>query len=75
MANQMNFLNRSINADLWINRDENVPKNTPMREFYYGKTIFLTGGTGFLGQLFVEKLLRCVYNLFESFLSIYPFIS
>lgn len=27
-------------------------------EFYTGKTIFLTGGTGFIGKVFIEKLLR-----------------
>lgn len=35
-----------------------VPHSTPMKDFYRDKTIFLTGGTGFLGQLYVEKLLR-----------------
>ncbi|XP_058825901.1 fatty acyl-CoA reductase wat-like [Topomyia yanbarensis] len=33
--------------------------NTPMGLFFRGKTVFLTGGTGFLGKLFIEKLLRC----------------
>lgn len=28
-------------------------------EFYTDKTIFLTGGTGFIGQIIIEKLLRC----------------
>lgn len=32
---------------------------TPMGDFFRGKTVFLTGGTGFLGKLFIEKLLRC----------------
>ncbi|KAJ6641422.1 Fatty acyl-CoA reductase wat [Pseudolycoriella hygida] len=39
--------------------DESIPDSTPMKNFYRNKTIFLTGGTGFLGQLYVEKLLRC----------------
>lgn len=30
----------------------------PIKEYYQNKVVFLTGGTGFLGQLFVEKLLR-----------------
>lgn len=30
-----------------------------VREFYAGKTIFLTGGTGFVGKVLMEKLLRC----------------
>lgn len=38
--------------------DEDIPENTPMRNFYRNKTIFLTGGTGFLGQIYIEKLLR-----------------
>ncbi|XP_055387525.1 fatty acyl-CoA reductase wat-like [Condylostylus longicornis] len=46
------------------NNDENSKKkiskleNSPMRNFYRGKTILLTGCLGFLGQLFLEKLLR-----------------
>lgn len=40
--------------------DDTIPDSTPMRDFFRGKGIFLTGGTGFLGQLFVEKLLRSV---------------
>jgi len=27
-------------------------------EFYNGKSVFITGGTGFLGKLIIEKLLR-----------------
>lgn len=38
--------------------DESIPDSTPMKDFYRNKTVFLTGGTGFLGQLYVEKLLR-----------------
>ena len=30
-----------------------------MSEFYRGKTIAITGGTGSLGQALIEKLLRC----------------
>lgn len=32
--------------------------SSPIRDFYRGKVIFLTGATGVLGELFVEKLLR-----------------
>lgn len=49
--------NRNLNdSDFW--KDETIPDNTPMRDFYREKVIFLTGGTGFLGQIYVEKLLR-----------------
>lgn len=42
--------------DLWS--EENIPESTPMRDYYRDKVVFLTGGTGFLGQIYVEKLLR-----------------
>ncbi|KAL1450019.1 hypothetical protein WDU94_002481 [Cyamophila willieti] len=32
---------------------------SPIQEFYMDQTIFITGATGFLGMLLVEKLLRC----------------
>lgn len=40
-------------------------------EFYKNKTIFLTGFSGFLGQIVVERLLRCcdvkiIYVLIRS---------
>jgi fatty acyl-CoA reductase len=34
----------------------------PVRDFFKGKNIFITGATGFLGMALVEKLLRaCPY--------------
>lgn len=38
--------------------DERIPQDTPMRNFYRNKVVFLTGGTGALGQIFIEKLIR-----------------
>ncbi|CAB3252541.1 unnamed protein product [Arctia plantaginis] len=32
--------------------------NSPIQQFFSGATIFITGGGGFLGKQFIEKLLR-----------------
>lgn len=40
-------------------RDPGKSAHSPIRNFFRGKTVFLTGGTGFLGKLFIEKLLQC----------------
>lgn len=31
---------------------------SPIQQFYNGQNIFITGGTGFMGKLLIEKLLR-----------------
>ncbi|XP_058463867.1 fatty acyl-CoA reductase wat-like [Malaya genurostris] len=33
--------------------------HSPLKDFYQGKIVLLTGGTGFLGKLYIEKLIRC----------------
>lgn len=33
---------------------------SPISDFYRGKTVLLTGVTGFLGECFLVKLLRCI---------------
>lgn len=56
--NQLSTENREIENHL-----------TPVQSFYNGESIFITGGTGFMGKLLVEKLLRecpgivCIYLL------------
>lgn len=47
-------------------------ETSKISEFYSGTSIFITGATGFLGKLLLEKLLRacsdvkCVYLLLRS---------
>lgn len=40
--------------------------------FYYGRSIFITGVTGFLGTVLIEKLLRSCTGIQEIFLLIRP---
>ncbi|GAB0091207.1 Fatty acyl-CoA reductase [Sergentomyia squamirostris] len=37
---------------------ESQDTETDVQRFYHGKSIFITGGTGFLGKVIMEKLLR-----------------
>ena len=41
-------------------------------EFYNGQSVFITGGTGFLGKLVVEKLLRSCPGIENIFFLIRP---
>ncbi|KAI4455140.1 male sterility protein 2-related [Holotrichia oblita] len=41
-----------------LNDIEVVEPLTPIQEFYCNSNVFITGGTGFLGRMLVEKLLR-----------------
>jgi fatty acyl-CoA reductase len=36
---------------------------TPIQKFYSGCSVFVTGGTGFLGTILIEKLLRSCSDL------------
>lgn len=41
-------------------------------EFYAGKSIFITGATGFMGKVLIEKLLRSCPNLNKIYLLMRP---
>lgn len=38
---------------------EEFSEFSPIQDFYKNKSVFLTGATGFVGQVIIEKLLRC----------------
>ncbi|KAL3271479.1 hypothetical protein HHI36_021964 [Cryptolaemus montrouzieri] len=38
-------------------------EKSEIQKFFFGQTIFVTGGTGFLGKLLIEKLLRVCYDI------------
>lgn len=41
-------------------------------DFYSGKTVFITGGTGFMGKVLLEKLLRSCPGVAKIYLLIRP---
>lgn len=51
---------------------EYVHKSTPIQDFYDDQAVFITGATGFIGKLLIEKLLRecrgitCIYLLIRT---------
>lgn len=49
-------MNEILNREYKV--DASIPRDSPISDFFAGKTVFLTGPTGFLGHLFLEKLLR-----------------
>lgn len=51
----------TIFEDNFITSSDMLEENSdsPIKEYLKDKTVFLTGGLGFLGKLLVEKLLRC----------------
>ncbi|KAJ8024079.1 Fatty acyl-CoA reductase 1 [Holothuria leucospilota] len=46
--------------------------NSPVADYFAGKTIMLTGGTGFIGKVLVEKILRCCPDVDKFYLLIRP---
>lgn len=42
-----------------------MPELTPVQEYYKDKTIFITGASGFMGKVLVEKLLYSCHELKE----------
>lgn len=50
----------------------NTIKGTSVNEFYKGKSIFVTGGSGFMGKVLIEKLLYSCSDLKEIFILMRP---
>ncbi|KAK2586495.1 hypothetical protein KPH14_011393 [Odynerus spinipes] len=69
MCTEMSVSQETNNNEILNNFDESERCRTPIQEFYAGQKILITGGTGFLGKILIEKLLRscphvaCLYLL------------
>lgn len=49
--------------------DEILPT---VAEYYTGKNVFITGGTGFIGKVLIEKLLRSCPRVNKVFILVRP---
>nr|XP_022920393.1 fatty acyl-CoA reductase 2-like [Onthophagus taurus] len=45
---------------------------SPISEFYSGKTVFVTGATGFMGKVLLEKLVRCLPDIKKIYILLRP---
>lgn len=45
---------------------------SPIPQFYHGRQILVTGATGFMGKVLVEKLLRCCPDIDKIYLLMRP---
>lgn len=64
----MDAIYQRINDDVEILNIEKPPSE--ITEFYKGKTIFLTGCTGFIGKCLVEKILRTCCDIKKLYIMI-----
>lgn len=45
---------------------------TPIQEWYANKSVFVTGGTGFIGKILLEKMLRALPGLSTLYVLVRP---
>lgn len=55
-----------------MNSINNIESYISISDFYNGKSVFITGGTGFLGKMLIEKLLRSCPGIKNIYLLMRP---
>lgn len=72
------YIRKKTAAELDENNNEEVFLNNPLittrsiKEYFDGTTIFVTGSTGFLGKVLIEKLLRSCSGVERIFILLRP---
>lgn len=51
---------------------ESLSASSPVSDFYRGRSVLITGSTGFMGKVLVEKLLRCCPDVSTLYLLMRP---
>lgn len=60
------------NNNFGNNNDDLNTNSHIIKEFYKNSTIFITGGTGFIGKVLIEKLLRTCSSLTAIYVLVRP---
>lgn len=52
--------------------DGQLAARTPVQDFYRGQSVFVTGGSGFMGKVLIEKLLYACPDLQSVYVLMRP---
>ncbi|KAH9418028.1 hypothetical protein DERP_008284 [Dermatophagoides pteronyssinus] len=66
------MVHSSLSSSSTIDQQQKQPTAISIRNFYNGKSIFLTGGSGFIGKVLIEKLLYSCPEIERIYLLIRP---